>query len=117
MASTRNKNTNGNYQLEKMGNNNFSNWIVYDNYATPTASYFPGNGLLMGRIGSSQLSSNFYDIESNLRGIGANNLENPLPQCHPQINSFQWLNICNRADVILPETFMVSNTQKPLWRN
>jgi hypothetical protein len=46
MASTRSKNTIGNYSFEKRDNENRLLYSVYKNYAVPEETYFPGNGLI-----------------------------------------------------------------------
>jgi hypothetical protein len=113
MASTRNKNTPGDYKLEKQQNINVINYNTYLSYGVPMATYYSGDGLLGGRIASENLSGNSCDIESMLRGIGATNLETPLPTLTPELKSIKSLSIIDRLPVYVPRTLVVDPNQRP----
>ena len=66
MASTRNKNSIGDYQNEIHSYTHASNYMTYDNAGKVENNYFAGDGLLMGRMASENLASNACDIESQL---------------------------------------------------
>jgi hypothetical protein len=115
MAATRNKNTPGNYALETKGKQEQSQYKVYENYAVPAETHFFGDGLLAGRVGAAKLSSNYCDVESQLRGIGATNLVTPAPEVSPDINQLKSLNIIDRIPLILPKSYEHNNNERP-WR-
>jgi hypothetical protein len=113
MASTRNKNTPGDYKLEKKSNNQFIDYNTYTNYGIPMPINFASDGLLMGRMASEQLSNNACDIESQLFGIGSSNLENPLPEVVPKIKQLNSLSIIDRMPLLLPDTMAQIVEQRP----
>jgi hypothetical protein len=119
MASTRNKNTPGNYSLEKNQHQRYYDEIMYRNSSTGTAYtlHFPGDGLLMGKMKSRDLASNSTDIESTLFGIGSTNLENPLPKVDPNIHKFQNLNMIHRTPMVFPAPFMYDTNNRPMFLN
>jgi len=102
MASTRNRNTPGDYELEQIslqkGYDYFSSESV-GFFGTPAESYFPGNGLIGMVTAHSNLSQNYCDIESQLRGIGSTNLVTPQPEISPMIYSMSSLNIFKKPEV------------------
>jgi len=113
MTSTRNKNTPGNYVLEQ---NQITGILAYSEYkhsSKPMETQFPGNGLLTGRIASTNLSENACDIETQLFGIGSTNLVNPKPHVQPDIKPLQSLNIIDRLPTIIPSPLVVENNQRP----
>jgi hypothetical protein len=113
MASTRNKNTPGDYSLEQRQNTNICAYSEYIYSSEPLQTYFPGNGLLVGRVAPTNLSDNACDIETQLFGIGSSNLVNPKPVVRPEIKSMRSLNIIERVPVLIPEPLVVENNQRP----
>ena len=113
MASTRNKNTPGDYKLETLQNSNMIDYHTNQSYGIPQNTYFSGDGLLHGRVASENLSSNSCDIESMLRGIGSTNLETPLPIIQPDITNMKSLSIIDRIPVYLPRDLVVDTNQRP----
>jgi len=115
MAGTRNKNTPGDYKLEQ--NNNIGiieyNTYKHSSYGAPQQTNFAGDGLLMGRIASAQLSNNYCDIESQLFGIGSTNLVTPKGETTPSIRKLDSLSIIDRLPVIVPEPLVVEGNQRP----
>ena len=79
MASTRNKNTPGDYQLEQWAQQRRFEDITFINatQGRPVQPLFPGNGLCGARIAGKDLAQNDSDIESFLFGIGSTNLDWP----------------------------------------
>jgi hypothetical protein len=79
MASTRNKNTLGNYALEQRQLSGIRENIVYQNAPNGEAyrTEWAGPGLIQGWAPRTQLSGNPIDTESFLFGIGSTNLVNP----------------------------------------
>lgn len=111
MASTRNKNTSGNYQLEQLEKYKQANYQVFENGSCAKASTtnLPGNGLLTGRIASSSLSNNYCDIESFLYGIGSTNLVKPSENLVANIYEIDSLNIIKKPPVIV-DPFLIPTT-------
>jgi hypothetical protein len=113
MASTRNKNSAGNYKLEQNGINNIRDNLLYHNSpnghaniaAFPElyrASYMPADNL----------SKNYVDIESNLRGINANNLVNPVSgniKCEEK--KLPMISFFDRETVIMPDNLTIDNNR------
>ena len=95
MASTRNKNTPGNYCLEEKQYKNFENYTLYPNsqYGTAYDTKLAGNGLLPAQIPWNKLSHNASDIESFLFGINSTNLVNPAPTFVPNLVTLESANI------------------------
>ena len=117
MASTRSKNTIGNYSFEKRDNENRLLYSVYKNYAVPEETYFPGNGLIGARMTGNDLAMNSCDIESSLFGIGSNNLENPQPDVVPELKQLKYLSIIDRIPLITPAPLVVQLNQRPNLRS
>lgn len=115
MASTRNKNSPGDYELEQRTNIRIDSYSTYENsaYGNPIKPMFCGDGLMMGRIASEQLSKNSCDIESQLFGIGANNLVKPKDNVSPEIKQLESLDIIQRLPVFLPEPLVIEPNQRP----
>lgn len=114
MASTRNRNTIGDYRLEEQ------RFKKHETYMTKHESvgniYLPGNGLLGQKCPNTVLANNATDIESYLRGIGSTNLVKPKPDPVPELYNMKSLNICERSDVIVPATFVPLTNQRPFPR-
>jgi hypothetical protein len=113
MASTRNKNTPGNYSAEQESLLQQRQYNVFENYRFPVETHLPGNGLLPARL-PLQLDKQNADIESELLGIGSTNLVNPrmgsmLPPANRQIQS---LNIIQKKQILLPDPLVISMDQR-----
>ena len=119
MASTRNKNTPGNYALEKNQYIRRHEAIMYANAPQGQAyqQNFAGNGLLMGRMAGRDLASNDTQIESALFGIGSTNLENPLPKVEPMLHNHKSLNVIDRVPMIIPTPHIPETNHRPMFLN
>ena len=86
MASTRNVNTLGNYDLEQQQYRQFEQYTLYTNsqYGAAYNTNLPGNGLLPAQIPWNKLSYNPADTESFLFGINSTNLIQPMPCFVPE---------------------------------
>lgn len=116
MASTRNKNTSGNYAAEQAMYLNRYNFFDYNEsnfYGVPQTTHFAGNGLIGMKAPHRNLSDNYCDVESFLFGIGSTNLANPQAPIVPSIKQMQSLDICDRVPFILPEDFVHLTNQRP----
>ena len=115
MASTRNKNTPGNYCLDQKQNTQTQSWQLYINGANGYAydTRLSGVGLNPGQLPWSKLSYNPTDTESFLFGINSTNLVNPAPTFTPEIKCLQSVNLFKKTDVIMPIPLVVSKSQRP----
>lgn len=117
MASTRNKNTLGNYDQEQMAFQKYREYDTYLGRVVNTRTCLPGNGLLIGKMSSMVLAKNYTNIESELWGIGSTNLISPKNSIVPQIKSLKSLDIFGKDTVIIPEPLVVSKYQRPFFLN
>lgn len=115
MASTRNKNTTGNYNLQQRQYNQFENYTLYPNsqYGSAYNTRLPGNGLLPAQIPWNKLSYNAPDTESFLFGINSTNLVNPAPCFVPEIAKLDSTNIFDKGHVYIPEPLVIEKNQRP----
>jgi hypothetical protein len=118
MASTRNRNTPGNYCLEKQQYQQFLQYTMFPNsqYGAAFNTRLPGTGLLPAQIPWNKLSHNPADTESFLFGINSTNLVNPAPCFVPEIAKLQSTDIYIRAPVYIPEPLVIEKNQRPLFR-
>ena len=116
MASTRNKNTQGDYCLFLRQNYGIENWQLYSNGANGTAydTRLAGNGLNPGQMPWNTLSHNPADIESFLFGINSTNLVNPAGPLTPELKCLQTANIFKTTPVIMPMPQAIPKNQRPL---
>ena len=78
MASTRNRNTPGDYELEQRRFADKTEYLLDRTFATPPQSNLPGHGLLPSRLPREMLTPRLpTTTESFLFGIGATNLYRP----------------------------------------
>jgi len=115
MASTRNKNTHGNYCLEQREYRESSGYTLYPNsqYGAAYETRLPGTGLLPAQIPANQLSHNAPDIESFLFGINSTNLVNPAPVFAPELKELCWSNTFKKGPVYIPEPIVLERNQRP----
>jgi hypothetical protein len=116
MASTRNKNTSGNYSLEQKQFNQSQTYTLYPNsqYGAAYNTRLPGNGLLPAQIPWNKLSHNPADTESFLFGINSTNLVNPAPCFVPEIAKLNSTNIFDKSSILMPEPLVMEKNQRPL---
>jgi len=117
MASTRNKNTPGNFCLFLRQNYDIANWELYKHGAAGEAydTKLPGNGLNPAQIPWNKLSHNAVDIETFLFGINSTNLVNPAPPLTPQLKCLGTANVFKSAPVIMPVPQAIPKHQRPLY--
>jgi hypothetical protein len=115
MASTRNKNTPGNYCLEQREYKHSENYTLYPNsqYGAAYNTRLPGNGLLAGQVPWNKLSYNAADIESFLFGINSTNLVNPAPCFTPEIVQLCTENIFEKGTIYVPDPLVIEKEQRP----
>ena len=115
MASTRNRNTPGNYCLEQKQYHHLEQYTLYPNsqYGAAYQTNLPGNGLNPGQIPGNKLSNNTSDIESFLFGINSTNLVNPAPVFTPKFKNIESLNIYKKDNIFIPEPLVIEKNQRP----
>jgi hypothetical protein len=114
MASTRNKNTAGDYNSKQQSFRQQSNYCTNIDYSISTQTLRAGNGLLQGRLPDSELSHNPNDIESFLFGIGSTNLVTPNTQVKPELKNIKELYIIDRrVPLIMPNDLVLLQDQRP----
>jgi hypothetical protein len=115
MASTRNRNTPGNYCLEQRQYKHSENYTLYPNsqYGAAYNTNLPGNGLLPAQIPWNKLSYNSADTESFLFGINSTNLVNPAPCFVPEITKLNSINIYEKKPTYIPEPLVIEKKQRP----
>ena len=104
MSGTRDINQPGNYKVEQEALQKERQNLLYPHGPSGHAcdTLLPGLGLGASRIGSAHLSNNFVDIETNLYGIGSNNLVSPLPPVRPDLIPLGTLNVFKKEEVVDP---------------
>jgi hypothetical protein len=120
MASTRNRNTPGDYALEQRSialNNDYMSYDKSSYYGTVTDTYFPGNGLVGMKTAGMNLASNSADIESQLFGIGSTNLVEPRRPIAPDVYQLKSLNVADRVPLVLSDKFSLQPNQRPMPLN
>jgi hypothetical protein len=116
MASTRTKNTIGNYDLEQWSNQSLVGYNTSIVYGAAPQTMLPGDGLLAGNVSRTQLSHNSCDVESSLFGIGSTNLVQARPEIVPEIAHLKSLNVIDRLPIMVPSPLIVESNQRPLRR-
>jgi len=115
MASTRNKNTPGNYclqQKEYAESRQYTEY-KYSAYGQAYDTRLPGNGLNPGQVPWNTLSHNAADIESFLFGINSTNLVTPAPPLTPELTCLKTANVFETRPVYIPEPLVVEKGQRP----
>jgi hypothetical protein len=117
MASTRNRNTPGNYKAEQwsLEQNRIYQSYLHASRGQAITTHFAGNGLVGGWMPHTELANNSIDIESFLHGTGSTNLVEPNAFVVPQFKSIDSLNIADRVPLLLPKPLYVEPNQRPQW--
>jgi hypothetical protein len=117
MASTRNKNTYGNYCLEQKQYSQNAQYTLYANsqYGEAYNTRLAGNGLNPGQMPWNTMSNNAPDIETFLFGINSTNLVNNSPPILvPQLKQLNSANIFEKSVIFIPEPLTIEKNQRPL---
>ena len=113
MASTRNLNTKGDYQVKKAESMNVNNYMLYQGFSTNKPSYFVRGS--NPSIYAGQLDSNAIDVESTLRGIGSTNLEGPSFKADPSPNQIRCISYFDVNNIYIPAPYQHSTVERPLY--
>jgi len=117
MASTRNRNTPINYNLEQRTHKNSEQYTLYENsqYGAAYNTRLAGNGLMPAQVPWNKLSYNAPDIESFLFGIGSTNLVTPAPILVPELAKIDSVNIYEKGPILISEPLVVEKNQRPVF--
>ena len=116
MSSTKNKNSQLNYNLEKSDKEKILNetFYIHSSSGRPTSDCFPALGYIPSHISRDALANNAIDIESQLRGIGSTNLESVCDAVVPSIRSLDFIEFFDRPQsTIMPYPLVYNNYQRP----
>lgn len=116
MASTRSRNTPGNYKLEQTINKSSSNYDLYK-YSQHGPAYepaIPSIGFFPNAMSREALSANPIEIESALFGINSTNLVEPKPNTIARLKSLPRKDFFNRTSMIMPDKLVIEDNQRPL---
>ena len=114
MASTRNRNTPLDYNLEKKNNNLQQQHNLYPSAGRPTSECMPAIGYTPSHMAREALSNNSIDIESSLYGIGASNLVEPCQPVNPSIRNIEFKEWFERQkEVIMPYPLVFNDKTRP----
>lgn len=115
MASTRNKNTPGNYCLDQRQFTEMRNWSLYENSSHGQAfnTKLAGTGLNPGQLPWTTLSHNPADIESFLFGINSTNLVSPAAHLTPELKYLSSADIFKLEKTLMPVPLTVPKYQRP----
>jgi hypothetical protein len=120
MASTRSRNTPGDYASEQRAYTQNLAYMSYENskfYGVAPTTHLPGDGLIGMRAAHRVLSNNYCDVESQLFGIGSSNLVSPQGTIRPEIHPLKSLDIFDKQGLIMPAPFLPQANQRPLYLN
>ena len=115
MASTRNKNTSGNYILEQR---NFSLARDYDSYqhsqyGKAYSNALPCLGFNPSHMPMQTFAHNPIEIEGALFGINSTNLVNPQAKVVPQQKTLPTIKYFDTTPLIMPNPLVIENKQRP----
>ena len=119
MASTRNRNSEGDYRIWETSQASFGDRqpkVLGDAYSA-TRTCHAGNGLIQGNVPSIRLANNSTDIESSLRGIRANDWVNGPVRTTPDVKSLPSFNLAERLPTIMPAPMTVTKGQRAMYMN
>jgi hypothetical protein len=113
MASTRNNNTRGNYQLEQMTykENERYNLYKHSSYGEACHNHLAGIGLIQGHLPRNQVSYNSVNTESFLFGINSTNLVHPESPFVAEPRHLQPMNLYQPNPVIMPQPLVIERNR------
>ena len=115
MASTRNKNTDGNYKLEQRSFAHARTYESFENsqYGQAYSPALPALGFNPSHMSRNNLSENPIDIESALFGINSTNLVKKSEIIHPKLINVPVIKYFEVQDVIMPKPLVMEHKQRP----
>jgi hypothetical protein len=119
MASTRNNNTPGNYNLEQTKYYSTRNYETFVNsqYGMAYNPALPTFGINPTHMPRETFSSNPVDVESALFGINSTNLVSPQKPVNPELKTIPTVCLFEKVPLIMPKPLVVENKQRPYFLN
>ena len=115
MSSTRFINTPSQYKLETAINQRICDNRLYEKRTKADNLVLPNAGIFQGHIPGHVLSSNCADVESQLFGIGSNDLVHERKRVEPNISTFQHQAFFYRPkDILIPDPLVIEKNQRPI---
>ena len=115
MASTRNINTRGDYNIQQKAFNRNMDEALYK-YGSSGPAYNPGlpcgGAAPPSSMSCEALSNNSVEIESALFGIDSTNLVNPRAPVNPQLKTLRNVKFFDRPSIVMPKNLMVLRNQR-----
>ena len=115
MASTRNRNTPGDYRLEQQNKSHYKSMLIHE-HSRPVSEANPTHMMNYGSMSRDSLSSNAVDIESDMFGIGSTNLVDGYTAPIPELKNVGSVDFSERNGVVLERTPDYLKHQRPLMR-
>lgn len=115
MASTRNKNTSGNYYLQQRSFDLAKKYNIYQNsqYGQAFAPALPSVGITPSHMPNNTLSLNPTEIESSLFGINSTNLVDPRAPLKADLKTVPTVSYFDRLPVFMPNPLVIEDKQRP----
>jgi hypothetical protein len=113
MAGTRTKQTKGDFFADANQMARQSEWLMNTAPCVNDKPSYPSD-YAVPRMPASLLSRNAIDIETMLRGIGANNYVYERPAVAPQLHQLPSVCFYNRPDIFVPKLPPYLQKQRPL---
>ncbi len=115
MASTRNKNTPGDYCLQQKSIMDQRNYIdyKYGSYGRAYNNAIPTLGITPSHMPREAFSYNSVQIESALLGINSTNLVNPETPVVPELKCLKEVSFFDRLKIQMPDPLVVEKNQRP----
>lgn len=113
---SRNNNTFINYKMEQKRNKEIYANRFFENSPNGPAhtTHLQGNGLGIATLHPKDLSENYIDVDSYLKGIGSCNFEQPVTLDY-KLKQNTFLHMYQREPILLPQTFHPYQGQRPFY--
>ena len=117
MASTRNNNTPGNYNLEQTKYYATRNYETFVNSQSGMAYKTALSTLCINpsHMPRETFSANPVDVESALFGINSTNLVSPQKPVNPELKTIPTISFFERLPMCMPKPLVIENKQRPYF--
>ena len=115
MTSTRNKNSQGDYNLEQYQYRMIRNYSSFENssYGRAYMTTIPDIGMIPSKVAPHHFSKNPIEIENMLFGINSTNLVNSTPKTIPKLHTPRTSVFFQRQTIIMPKPLVIEPNQRP----
>ena len=117
MASTRNNNTPGNYNLEQTKYYSTRKYesFVNSQYGMAYKPALSTLGINPTHMPRETFSNNSVDVESALFGINSTNLVSPQKPVNPELKTIPTISFFERMPLFMPNPLVIENKQRPYF--